>query len=95
MPNMAVSTGGQSMTRHQEILIERINNLCEEKRLTYYMLAYKASIPMNTLMHIMKGESKNPGFFTIVKICDGLEVSLSEFFDTKEFVELLKEVDGK
>lgn len=83
------------MTRHQEILVGRIKELCEERAYTYYMLAYKASIPMNTLMHILNGESKNPGFFTIAKICDGLEVSLSEFFDTKDFVELLKEVDGK
>lgn len=83
------------MLRHQEILVGRIKGLCEERGLTYYTLAYKASIPINTLMNIVKGKSKNPGMFTIVKICDGLEISLKDFFDTREFIELLKEVDGK
>ncbi len=44
-------------------------------------------------MHIMNGESKNPGIFTIIKICDGLEISLRDFFDTEDFVEILKEVE--
>lgn len=79
------------MKKQQEILINRIAKLCKERNLSLYALAYKASLPMNTLMHIMRGESKNPGIYTIVKICDGLNVSLSEFFDTEEFEELLKE----
>ena len=46
---------------------------------------------MTTLMHIMKGESKNPGIFTILKICDGLDVTIQEFFGTKEFEDVKKE----
>lgn len=81
------------MKNYQKILKNRIDDLCREKNYTYYNLSYKASIPLSTLMHIMNGESKNPGIITIIKICDGLEISLKEFFDTDDFVEILKEVE--
>ena len=81
------------MRNYQKILRDRIDNLCREKNYTYYTLSYKASVPLSTLMHIMNGESKNPGFNTIIKICDGLEISLKDFFDTEEFVKILKEVE--
>ena len=79
------------MKKQQQILVDRIDELCKEKDYTYYMLSYKSSVPMTTLMHIMKGESKNPGIFTILKICDGLDVTLQEFFGTKEFEDVKKE----
>lgn len=71
----------------QEILIDRIKQLCKEKGISYYKLSYKATIPMTTLMNIVEGNTKNPGIFNIMKICDGLGVSMKEFFDTKEFEE--------
>jgi len=79
------------MKKQQQILIDRIDELCKEKDYTYYVLSYKSSVPMTTLMHIMKGESKNPGIFTILKICDGLDVTIQEFFGTKEFEDVKKE----
>jgi len=74
-----------------DILKDRIDELCEEREMSYYVLSYKASIPMSTMVHIMDGTSKNPGIFTIMKICDGLGVTLKEFFDTKEFEEAMIE----
>ena len=83
------------MKKEQTILINRIAQLCQDKGYSYYKLAYKASIPFSTLINIMKGKSKNPGMFTIMKICDALEVSLRDFFDTKDFELIVKEVDGE
>ena len=75
----------------QEILIARINELCKNDGMTYYTLSYRSTIPLTTLMHIMDGTTKNPGIFTLMKICDGLGVSLSEFFDTEGFEEAVIE----
>lgn len=77
--------------RFHDILKNRIDELCDEREMSYYVLAYKASLPMSTMVHIMDGTSMNPGIFTIMKICDGLGVTLKEFFDTKEFEEILIE----
>ena len=71
----------------------RIKQLCMEKGMSYYTLSYKSTIPLTTLLHITEGSTKNPGIYTIMKICDGLDVSLKEFFDTDEFKEAMVECD--
>lgn len=83
------------MTKVQTLIIDRIDRLCKENGVTYYSLAHKASIPFTTLMHIIDGQSKNPGIVTIMKICDAFDVSLKDFFDTEEFELVLKEVDDE
>ena len=65
----------------QKILVDRINSLCKEKGFSYYLLSYRSTVPLTTLLHIVDGSTKNPGIFTIIKICEGLEVTLKEFFD--------------
>lgn len=71
--------------QEQQILSNRIEVLCRQKGMSYYTLSYKAAVPMTTLMHIINCSTKNPGIFTIIKICNGLNVTLKEFFDTEEF----------
>lgn len=44
------------------------------------------------LKSILNGESQNPGIVTIKKLCDGFDISLSEFFTTPEFEELEQEI---
>lgn len=72
----------------QDILVERINNLCKERRMTYYALSYASAIPMTTLMHIVDKSTVNPGILTIGKLCDGFGITLKEFFDIPEFEEM-------
>lgn len=81
----------QAKKKLGETMKERIDQLCKLRGLTYYTLSYKASIPMSTLMHIINGDSNNPGIYTIVKICDGLDITLEEFFGTKKFEEAITE----
>ncbi len=76
------------MIRSRKILADRINNLCKEQGITYYALSYKSAVPLTTLLHIVNGSTKNPGIFTIHKICEGFEISLKDFFDTEDFCEM-------
>ena len=69
----------------QDTVVERINNLCKEKRMSYYALSYASAVPMITLMHIVDKTTVNPGVITLSKLCDGLGITLKEFFDTPEF----------
>ncbi len=69
----------------QDVLVERINNLCKQKRMTYYALSYKSAVPMTTLIHIVDKSTVNPGVLTIGKLCDGFGITLKEFFDSPEF----------
>lgn len=77
----------------QKILAERIEELCRERGISYYVLSYKSSVPLTTLMHIMDYSTKNPGLFTISKLCSGLEISLKDFFDSEKFEGIEYEAD--
>jgi len=41
---------------------------------------------------LINGERQNPGIVTIKKLCDGFEITLGEFFDTKEYDGLEREI---
>ena len=75
-----------------ECVANRIIKLCEERNLAITALAHNAGIPPSTVKNILNGASKNPGIVTIKMICDGLGITLVEFFDTKEFRELEQEI---
>lgn len=73
------------MKDEQKRLARRINDLCKQKGISYYVLSYKSAVPLTTLIHIVDGSTKNPGIYTIFKLCDGLGITLKEFFDSEEF----------
>ena len=70
----------------------RIIELCQERNMAINALARSAGIPPSTVKNILNGASKNPGVVTIKMICDGLGISLTEFFETNEFRELEQEI---
>lgn len=70
----------------ERIISRRIEQLCREKEMSYYMLSYKSAVPITTIMNIIRCYTKNPGVFTILKICDGFDISAREFFDSEEFL---------
>ena len=70
----------------------RIIELCQDRNMAINALARSAGIPPSTVKNILNGASKNPGVVTIKMICDGLGISLTEFFDTDVFRELEQEI---
>lgn len=84
------------MKKEQQVLVRRLKKLCMEKGFSYYLLANKSSVPMSTLIHIIEGSVKNPGIFTIIKLCYGLEIALGDLFapeDLEEIMEALEEME--
>ena len=76
----------------REAVANRIISLCKERGITPNGLSYISATPQATIKSILNGESKNPGIVTIKKICDGLDITLSEFFSTPEFDNLEQEI---
>jgi transcriptional regulator with XRE-family HTH domain len=58
----------------------RIKQLCAERNITYYELAKRSDIPYSTLSTMLH-KSNQPSLITLRKICDGLEITLSHFFN--------------
>ena len=75
-----------------EYTVNRIRSLCEERNITPNALSYIAGVSQSTIKSILNGESKNPGIVTLKKICDGLDITMMEFFDTDEYRALEQEV---
>ena len=63
----------------------RIQQLCAAHGYNINSLAREAGIPPSTLKNILYGKSCNPGIITIKLVCDGLGISLYDFFDTDAF----------
>ena len=77
----------------REAIANRIRQLCKERSITPNALSTISAVPQATIKSILNGESKNPGTVTIKKLCDGLEMTLGEFFSTPEFDELEQEIN--
>lgn len=77
----------------EQAVRQRIYDLIRENNLSINGLAYSAGMPPTTLKNILSGVSRNPGIVTIKIICDGLGISLSEFFDCDLFQNLEQEIE--
>ena len=43
-------------------------------------------------IEILDGTTKNPGVFTVFKLCNGFNMTMSEFFKTDEFKDLQTDI---
>ncbi len=70
----------------------RIFGLCYERNITINKLATMCALPPSSIKNILYGKSQNPKLLTIKMICDGLDITLAEFFNTDEFNSLEQEI---
>lgn len=71
---------------------ERIKALCKDKDYSINKLANVSDIHYSTVRDFMNGKNNNMGVLTLKKLCDGLELSLFDFFDTEAFKNLEQEI---
>lgn len=63
----------------ENYVIERIEELCEEKKMSRYRLAQRAGIAQSSISTLLNRKSV-PTIQTIDKLCDGFGITLSQFF---------------
>lgn len=76
----------------REAVVKRTRDLCKNRGITPNALSNLAGVPQATVKSILNGESQNPGIVTLKKLCDGLDISITEFFDDDIFRELEQEI---
>lgn len=74
------------------VVKNRILSLCEGKRITINKLATESGVAASTIKNILYGKSQNPGIVTIKKLCDGMGITLREFFSAIEFDNIEQEI---
>lgn len=70
----------------------RILRLCEERGMSINKLATVCALPPSSIKNILYGKSLNPKLLTIKMLCDGLDITLGEFFSSPEFDSLEQEI---
>ena len=83
---------GCPICRMRETVEKRIIELCDERGIAINALANISGVSPSTVYSILNEKSQNPGVVSIKKICDGLNISVREFFDSDLFDNLEQEI---
>ena len=76
----------------KEAVEKRIFELCNERGIAINALANISGVSPSTVYSILNEKSQNPGVCSIKKICDGLEISIQDFFNSMLFDNLDQEI---
>lgn len=71
---------------------KRILELCKEKGITVNKLSNISGVTQSTVNDIVNHKAKNIGIVTIKKLCDGFEITITDFFDAEYFRSLEQEI---
>ncbi len=66
----------------------RIIELLDENDMSEYKLSYKGGISPSNISDVLRGKVSEPTVSTLLHICEGANISLKDFFDSKLFDEV-------
>lgn len=75
-----------------EAVKQRILELCSEREITVNKLSTICGLTQSTLNNIMHRPDSSPTVATIKKICDGLEITMAQFFTSEIFDKTEQEI---
>lgn len=76
----------------KEAVAQRIIELCKEQDIAVNALANLSGVSPSTVYSMLNHKSQNPGVVSLQKLCDGLNISLRDFFDSELFDHLEQEI---
>lgn len=76
----------------KDAVAKRILDLCDQRNIAVNSLANISGVSPSTIYSMLNEKSQNPGVVSIKKLCDGLEISLREFFNDDIFDDLEQEI---
>ena len=76
----------------KEAVVQRICTICQQRNIALNQLANISGVTPSTIYNFMRSDRKDIGIVTLKKLCDGLEISMEEFFHDSSFENLGPEV---
>lgn len=76
----------------KDMVAMRFTELCRERGIKINELAYRSGVTPSTAYSMLNPERRDVSIVTIKKFCDGLEITLGDFFSTSEFDKLEQEI---
>ena len=71
----------------------RFRELCAEKGIRFNELANMSGVTPSTVYSMMDARRRDVSVITVKKLCDGLQISLGEFFSCDLFDNLEQEIE--
>lgn len=71
---------------------QRILELCQERNISINALSTRSGVTQSTVNNIVSGRNHSTTVATIKKLCDGLGISIQDFFNSELFLDLEQEV---
>ena len=75
-----------------EAVRQRIVELCQERNISFNKLSSMSGVTQSTVNNIVSGRNNSATISTIKKLCDGLGITIYEFFHSEVFVGLEQEI---
>ncbi len=75
-----------------EAVRRRIIQLCQERSISFNKLSSMSGITQSTVNNIVSGRNNSTTVSTIQKLCDGLGITIDEFFHSELFAGLEQEI---
>jgi len=76
----------------KDMVAKRFRDICMQRGITFNELANLAGVTPSTVYSMMQANRRDISVITVKKLCDGLDMTLGEFFSTREFDELEQEI---
>ncbi len=76
----------------KDAVVHRFQQICEQRGMKANELANISGITPSTVYSMMDRNRRDLSIITIKKLCDGLDMTLGEFFSTPEFDSLEQEI---
>ena len=76
----------------KDVVAERFMQLCKDRNIKINELANISGVTPSTAYSMMDKNRRDVSILTIKKFCDGLDITLGEFFSTPEFDTLEQEI---
>ena len=77
----------------KDAVVRRFQEICSERGIKANELANLSGVTPSTVYSMMDASRKDISIITIKKLCDGLDMTLGEFFSTSEFDALEQEIE--
>ena len=71
---------------------QRILDLCAQRGITVNRLATLSGVTQSSVNNIVSGRNHSATVATVKKLCDGLDITLRDFFDVSVFDSLEQEI---
>ena len=76
----------------KDAIVLRLQQICRERNIRYNELAYRSGVTPSTVYSLMSPSRRDLSVITLKKLCDGLDMTITQFFDGPLFQTLEQEL---